>query len=125
MEPAEDTRTPLYLHFEYHPENVPRPLIRKLYYKHLGEFEEELGLAPPKIAYSRPNNLGEIAAPAKLYEAPGRDAGTHLKEYTESRGLVPPPTGLRRGLIPRVNPSVRLTAPPAHDRGGSPASTNT
>ncbi len=113
MEPTEDTRTPLYLHFEYHPEDVPRLLIRKLYYKHLGKFEDELGLAPPKIAYSRPTNLGEIASQAKLHEAPGRDAMTHLNEYNESRGLVPQPTGLRRGLIPRANPSVRPTAPPA------------
>ena len=113
VDPTEDTRTPLYLHFEYHPEDVPRLLIRKLYYKHLGKFEDELGLASPKIAYSRPTNLGEIASQAKLHEAPGRDAMTHLNEYTKNRGLVPQPTGLCRGLIPRANPSVRPTAPPA------------
>jgi hypothetical protein len=89
------------------------------------EFEEELGLAPPIIAYSRPTNLGEIATQAKLHEAPGQDARAQLNEYTESRGLIPPPTGHCRGLIPRVNPSVHPTAPPAHDRGASPAPPNT
>ena len=80
VEPTEDTRTPLHLHFEYHPKDVPRLLIQKLYYTHFGKFKDELGLAPPKIAHSRPTNLGKIASQAKLHKAPGRDATTHLNK---------------------------------------------
>ena len=100
-----DSGTPLFLHFEYHPRDVPRTEIRRLYNKHLGQIAEDyLGVAPPIVAYSRPQNLGEVTSQAKLYEAPGRDAATHLAEYSLRRGLAPRPTGIR--YLPTVAPRV-------------------
>lgn len=111
----------LYLHFTYHPEDVPRKTIRKLYNKHIRDFEEELILDGSIIAYSRPTNLGELTSQAKLHEKQGRDAKTHLAEYTDRNGLTPQPTGLRRGRIPTVSLSNRPTAPPTRNvrEGGS------
>ena len=99
----DDSGTKLFLHFEYHPRDVPRTEIRRMYNKHLGHIAENyLGVAPPIVAYSRPQNLGEVASQAKLYEAPGRDAATHLAEYSRRRGLAPRPTGIR--YLPIVAP---------------------
>lgn len=85
----------IYLHFTYHPEDVPRSIIRGLYYKHMAAAEQLLNLAPPVVAYSRPTNLGEICSQSKLHEAPGRDAITHLAEYTTAQGQAPRSTNIR------------------------------
>jgi hypothetical protein len=89
-----DSKQAIYLHFEYHPEDVPRNVIRALYYKHQGDTKKILELAPPIVAYSGPSNLGKICSQARLHEAPGQDAVTHLSEYTTRQG-PPRPTGKR------------------------------
>lgn len=88
-------KQPIYLHFTFHPEDVPRRIIRSLYYKHMAIAEDLLDLAPPVVAYSRPTNLGEICSQSRLHEAHGRDAITHLTEYTETQGQAPRPTNIR------------------------------
>ncbi len=65
----DDGKQAIYLHFTYHPEDVPRSIIRGLYYKHMNIAERHLDLAPPIIAYTRPTNLGEICSQARLHEA--------------------------------------------------------
>ena len=91
----DDGKQAIYLHFTFHPEDVPRSIIRGLYYKHMTTAEHLLDLAPPVIAYSRPTNLGEICSQSRLHKAPGRDAITHLAEYTAARGQAPRPTNIR------------------------------
>ena len=71
------------IHWEYHPNDIPRRLIRRLYNKHLAEIlMDNLGYNQLTVAYSRPKNLRELLTKAKLYEVPGLEAST----YYDRRG---------------------------------------
>jgi len=111
----DDGKEAIYLHFTFHPEDVPRSIIRGLYYKHMAIAERLLDLAPPVIAYSRPTNLGEICSQSRLHEAPGRDAITHLAEYTAARGQTPRRTNIR--YLPLVPQSRRQDTQPTPPQG--------
>ncbi|KAL3800087.1 hypothetical protein ACHAWO_012686 [Cyclotella atomus] len=71
----------LFIHIEYHPEDIPRKRVQALYQLHLGEVQ-------PTIAYSRPKNIGDLITKAKLHQAPGQTSSIILGEYRD--GLAPP-----------------------------------
>ena len=78
----------LYIHLEYHPDNISRQKLRQLYDQHCGElFLKELGIERPTIAYSRPKNVGDYVTQAKLHQAPGKSSSIIMGEYKQ--GLNP------------------------------------
>ena len=77
----------LFLHFKFHPNDIPRSTIRRLYDKHCAPFERKLRIKRPTIAYSRPRNIRDHVSQAKLHEAPGRSSKYHMGEY--EKGLDP------------------------------------
>ncbi|KAL7525968.1 hypothetical protein ACHAWF_003915, partial [Thalassiosira exigua] len=86
--PPEEDEKRLFLHFQYHPHDVPRRTIRRLYDQHCGEeLRNALSVQPPTIAYSRPKNIKDYVAQARLHEAPGRPASYYLGEHDQ--GLAP------------------------------------
>ena len=79
----------LFIHIEYHPEDIPRKRVQELYQLHLGEvLNAELGIEQPTIAYSRPKNIGDLITKAKLHQASGQTSSIILGEYRD--GLAPP-----------------------------------
>ncbi|KAL3774513.1 hypothetical protein ACHAWO_012222 [Cyclotella atomus] len=69
----------LFIHIEYHPEDIPRKRVQALYQLHLGEvLNDELGIERPTIAYSRPKNIGDLITKAKLHQAPGQTSSIIL-----------------------------------------------
>ena len=78
----------LFIHVQYHRDDIPRTRIRQLYDHHLGELiQSELDIERPTIAYSRPPNIGEYVAQTSLHEAPGRTSDFYMGEYRQ--GLNP------------------------------------
>ena len=86
---AEDkTSDRLFLHLQYHPDDIPRREVQELYQEHCGElFQRLLNIDRPTIAYSRPPNLGEFVTKAKLHQAPEGTASRILGEL--EAGLNP------------------------------------
>ena len=72
------------LHLEYHPNEIPRKKIRKLWHKHCGDLlsktitEGGLGIEKTVIAYSRPKNLKDVLQSAKLHQHPGKEVSTYF-----------------------------------------------
>ena len=78
-EAALTTKERVFLHMEYHPNDIPRKLIRTIYNQNCGElFEEKLGIKQTTIAYSRAKNLRELLTQAKLHQAPGHEASKYF-----------------------------------------------
>jgi len=78
----------LFLHLQYHPDDISRKRIQELYQEHCGDlFREEMGINRPVIAYSRPPNIGDYVTQARLHQAPGKTASTLMGEYRQ--GLSP------------------------------------
>ena len=78
----------LYIHLEYHPDDISRQKLRQLYDQYCGElFLKELGIERPTIAYSRPKNVGDYVTQAKLHQAPGKSSSIIMGEYKQ--GLNP------------------------------------
>ena len=77
---------PSYLHFVYDKYDIPAHVIQQLHSKHCSEFEKRLGLLPPRICYSRPKNIGDLATQALLHEPPG-PASYFMGEH--QKGLDP------------------------------------
>ena len=74
----------IFIHLQYHPEDITRQQLRQLYDDHLGQlFEQELGTQRLVIAYSRPRNIDEYVTQAKLHEAPERPSSTIMGEYCQ------------------------------------------
>ena len=85
---TDDEESRIFLHLQFHPEDISRSEIQQEYQKICGElFKKELGLNRPTIAYSRPQNVGDYVTQAKLHQAPGREASTIMGEYKQ--GLNP------------------------------------
>ena len=69
----------VFLHLEYHPNNIPRKLIRTIYNQNCGElFNEKLGIKQTTIAYSRAKNLRDLLTQAKLHQATGHEASKYF-----------------------------------------------
>lgn len=78
----------LFIHLQYHPDDISRQRIQQLYQEHCGEiFEHELEIERPTIAYSRAPNIADYVTQAKLHEAPGRSASICMGEF--KKGLDP------------------------------------
>ena len=78
----------LFIHVEYHPDDISRKRIQELYSKHCAElFQDKLDIKRPTIAYSRPKNIGDYVTTAKLHQAPGQTASIIMGEY--KNGLNP------------------------------------
>ena len=78
---------PSYLHFVYDKYDIPGHVIQKLHQEHCSTFEKTLGLLPPRICYSRPKNIRDLATQARLHEPPGKPASYFMGEF--QKGLDP------------------------------------
>ena len=83
---ANDQRS-LRRHLEYHPCDLPRLAIRRLFDAHCAPIMETLPFEPLTIAYSKPKSLGRYVTPTTLHEAPGLPASKYLGEHQQ--GLDP------------------------------------
>ena len=69
----------LFLHYEYHPNGMPRGQIRQIYHSTCGELlESRPGIKQMTVAYSRPKNDRDVLVRAKLHQAPGHEASTYF-----------------------------------------------
>ena len=85
---SEEDEARLFIHLQYHPNDIPRKMIRQLYNEHCGElFKSEMNINRATVAYSRPRNIGEFITQAKLHQAPGKLASDFMGEYKQ--GLDP------------------------------------
>ena len=83
-----DVSKMIFIHVQYHPDDISRRELRDLYDEHCSElFQEIMGVEPPIIAYSRQRNVGDYVTQAKLHEAPGRTASSIMGEF--EAGLDP------------------------------------
>lgn len=75
----------LFIHVQYHPDDITRRQIRAEWDKHCGKlFEEELGLTQQVIvAYSRQKNIRDYVSQAALHQAKGRESSTIMGEYLQ------------------------------------------
>ena len=76
-EPTEEpnNKERLFLHWDYHRDDIPRNKLRDLYNLHCEhEFANTLGIKQTTICYSRPKNIKDLLTKAKLHQAPGREA---------------------------------------------------
>ena len=78
---------PSYLHFVYDKYDVPGRVVQQLHEKHCSSFEEALRLLPPKVCYSRPKTIGNLATQAILHQPPGKPASHFMGEF--QKGLDP------------------------------------
>ena len=61
----------LSIHLQYHPHDIVRQDIRRIYDEHLGStLQDSIGVTCPTIAYSRLRNISEYVTQAKLHEPP-------------------------------------------------------
>jgi len=85
--PTEESKSKtklLFLHLQYHPDDISRRRIRELYEKHCGDlFQDTMKIKQPVIAYSRPPNIGDYVTQARLHQAPGKTASTFMGEYRQ------------------------------------------
>ena len=73
-------RERLFIHWEYHPRDIPKRIIRGLYDLHLkDDMEKWLDVKQTTVCYSRPKNVQDHVTKAKLHQAPGRESS---KYYT-------------------------------------------
>ncbi|KAL7533528.1 hypothetical protein ACHAWF_004529 [Thalassiosira exigua] len=68
----------LFVHWEYHPNDIPRKQIRAIYDDTLKDtLANTLGIKQTTIAFSRPENIRELLTRAKLHQAPGQPASKY------------------------------------------------
>jgi len=73
-----NTKDTMYLHFVYHPNDIPSHRIRAIYNHHCSELlRDRMGITRTIIAYSRPPNIKDTVTKAKLHQAPGRNASQY------------------------------------------------
>ena len=73
-----DTKDTIFIHWEYHPNDIPRRRIREIYNNTCGELlKEDLDICNTIVAYSRPPNLKDMITKAKLHQAPGKEASKY------------------------------------------------
>ena len=75
--PTSGAHNRLFLHMEYHKNDIPKRLVRSIYERHCQPlFSKYLGVEQLTVAYSRAKNIKELASKAKLHQAPGSEAST-------------------------------------------------
>ncbi|KAL7476883.1 hypothetical protein ACHAW6_008090 [Cyclotella cf. meneghiniana] len=74
-----NTEKQLFFHMEFHPGDITRNQVRKIYSEECQDvLEAEIGTEQFTLAYSRPKTIGNIIAKAKLFEVNGREVSTFL-----------------------------------------------
>ena len=74
QQPREKVDT-LYLHWQYHPNDISRKQLRSIYDRTCKkDIERVLDITKLVIAYSKPPNIKEALTKAKLHQATGREA---------------------------------------------------
>ena len=76
-----------FLHCQYNAADPPGRALISLQAKHCSAFQQELNLLPPKICYSRPKNIGDIATQTTLHQDPAKPASHFFGEF--QKGLDP------------------------------------
>jgi hypothetical protein len=70
----------LFFHLEYHPCDLPRRQIRKLYEEECEAcLESRLGIEEFTVAYSRPSNITNSVTSTKLYQVEGKYVSDYLR----------------------------------------------
>ena len=67
----------LFLHWKYHPHDIPRKNLRQIYDETCKDIFEGIGIKKLTIAYSRAPNLSSELTRAKLHQAPGKEASKY------------------------------------------------
>jgi hypothetical protein len=78
--PSSTGRRQLYIHFIYHPLDIPRSQIRKIYEDEIqGTIMQEINSdAKLAICYSRPRNIQDVLAKAALFEPEGKEVSKYI-----------------------------------------------
>jgi hypothetical protein len=73
QQPILTNKERLFVHLEYHRNDISKAKVRSLYEIHCREkFETILGIKQLTVAYSRSNNIRDMVTKAKLHQAPGQ-----------------------------------------------------
>ena len=74
-------RNQLFLHFNYHPSDIPRHTIRKIYEEELKDVlhQELCPNTKVTVCYSRPKNIQDIVAKATLFQVKGKEISKYLR----------------------------------------------
>ena len=76
--PNPDLDERLFIHFEYHKNDIPKSQVRRIYDQTCKDlFQEALGVEQLTIAYSRSMNLQELLTKGKLHQAAGQEASKY------------------------------------------------
>ena len=76
----------LFFHAQYHPGDIPRSTVRRLYDQHCGDLRDKLKVLPPIIAYTRPKNIRDLVSRTKLHEAPGKTSSRYPFRGSMNKG---------------------------------------
>ena len=78
--PSPTARGQLFIHFIYHPLDIPRSQVRKIYEEELqGTIMQERNPdAKLTICYSRPKNIQDVLAKAALFEPEGKEVSKYI-----------------------------------------------
>ena len=80
LQTQQQTNDTLYLHWEFHPNDIPRRRIRAIYNACCADlFQRKLDIEKLIIAYSRPPNIKDLLTKAKLHQAPGHESSKYYK----------------------------------------------
>ena len=78
--PSLSNKERLFIHLEFHPNDISRNAVREIYDRHCKEvFEKTLGIQQVTVAYSRAPNIKETLTRAKLHQAPGKPASKYYE----------------------------------------------
>ena len=76
---AEDPEL-LFLHLEFHPNDIDRKTVRKLYQDNCEEvLRDSVEIEKFIIAYSKPKTIGGVVAKAQLHEAPDHEVSKYIE----------------------------------------------
>ena len=79
-EPAiEEEERRLFFHMQYHPKDIPRREVRKIFADTLeAAIREESGIEQFTIAYSKPTTIGSVIAKAQLHQEEGYEVSKYI-----------------------------------------------
>ena len=74
-----------FLHIQYHPHDIPRCIIRKIYEKNCPNFKDfytnkggKMDIKQLTIAFSRPKNIRDTLTNARLYQPKGKEVTKYM-----------------------------------------------
>jgi len=74
----------IYLHLQYHPNNISRRQLRSIYDEYLADhFRHTIGIKRSIVAYSRSKNIRDYLMQAKLHQAAGMTASIIMGEHKQ------------------------------------------